>query len=73
MYSQIFPCFDAVFSKFQCGFRKGFDAQHCIFTMVEKWLKILDKGGETGATLTDLSNSFDCIDHNLLIAKLNTY
>ena len=36
MYNQIFPFFDAVFSKFQCGFRKGFNAQHCLLTMAEK-------------------------------------
>ena len=73
MHNQISLYFDSVFSKFQCGFRKGFNAQHCLLTMVEKWRKTLDEGGETGAVLTDLSKAFDCIDHNLLIAKLNAY
>ena len=26
-----------------------------------------------GALLTDFSKDFDCLDHELLIAKLNTY
>ena len=68
-----FPYFDSMFSKFQCGFQKGFNAQHCLLTMVEKWRKTLNEGGETGAVLTDLSKAFDCIDHNLFIAKLNAY
>ena len=73
MYNQIYSYFQTVFSKFQCGFRKGFNTQHCLLAMVEKWRKTLDGGGETGAFLTDLSKAFDCIDHNLLIAKLNAY
>ena len=73
MYNQISPYLDSVFYKFQCGFRKGFNAQHCLLTMVEKWCKSLDKGGETGAVLTDLSKAFYCIDHNSLRAKLNAY
>ena len=73
MYNQIDPYFPSTFSKFHYGFRKGFNAQHCLLGMVEKWCKALDEGGETGAVLTDLSKAFDCIDHNLLIAKLNVY
>ena len=73
MNNQISPYFDLVFSKFQCGFLKGFNAQHCLITMVEKRRKTLDQGGETGAVLTDLSKAIDCMDHNLLIAKLNAY
>ena len=71
MYNQIYPYFDTLFSKFQCGFWKGFNAQHCLLALIEKWRKTLDKGGETGAFLTDLSKAIDCIDHNLLIAKLD--
>ena len=71
MYNQISPYFDSAFSKFQCGFRKGFNAQQCFLTMVEMCRKTLDEGGETRAVLTDLSKAFDYIDHNLLIAKLN--
>ena len=73
MYNQIFPYFDSVLSKFQCEFRKGFNARHCLLTMVEKLPKTLDEGGQTGAVLTDLSKAFDCVDHNLLIAKINAF
>ena len=41
--------------------------------MIEKLREVLDNGGETGTVLTDLFEAFDCINHNLLIAKLNAY
>ena len=62
-----------ILSKFQCGFRKGFSTQYCLFVMTEKWQKCLDNGGVSWAILTVLSKAFDCILHDLLIVKLAAY
>ena len=40
MYNQIYPYFQTLFSKFQSGFWKGFNAQHCLLVMVEKLRKM---------------------------------
>ena len=57
--------------KYHCGFRKGFSAQHCLLAMLEKWKNDVDKGKVFCALLIELSKAFDCLPHELIIAKLN--
>ena len=73
MYDQISKYFETRFSKFQCGFRKGYSAQHCLLAMIEKWKTAVNNGGVFAALVTDLSKAFDCIPRDLIIAKLAGY
>ena len=70
---QITSFMDPLLSKYQCGFRRGFSAQNCLLAMLEKWKSSVDKGKVFGVLLTDLSKAFDCLSHELIIAKLNAF
>ena len=73
VHNQLSKFFECNLSELQCGFRKGFSAQDCLIVLIETWKRMLDKGGTCGALLTDLSKAFDCLPHDLLIAKLHAY
>ena len=62
-----------IFPKYQCGSRKDLSTQHAFLVMLEKMKIARDRKGFCAAALTDLSEAFDCICHDLLIAKLNVY
>ena len=73
MYNRLPKYFDSLLATNQCGFEKGFSSQYCLLVMLEKFKEAIERGNQFGALLTDLSKSFDCIDHKLLIAKLYEY
>ena len=73
MHIQIKNYIDAYLSPFLCGYRKGYNTQTALLSLIEKWKDTLDKKGYSGAILMDLSKAFDTINHELLIAKLHAY
>ena len=70
LYKQLHDYFDKIFSRNQCVFGKGFSVVNCLLPMIEKWRKSLDQGGIYGAMPTVPSKPFDCLPHELIIAKL---
>ena len=73
MHDNMSYYFNGVWLKSQCGFRKGFGAQNCILYMIEAIRKTRDSHGVFAAVVTDLSKAFDCISHELLVAKPHAY
>ena len=56
------------------GSRKGYDTQYALVNLLQKWKKCLyEPDGIVDALLMDLSKAYDCVNHELIIAKLAAY
>ena len=73
MFEQTYEYIDKFLSPYLFGYRKGRSTEQCLAIMIEVWKKALDSFSKAGAVLTDLSKAFDCLNHKLLLAKLNAY
>ena len=73
IYDQLYEYIEHFLNQLLCGFRKAHSTQHALFRLLQKWQKELDSGGFIGTILMDLSKAYDCLPHDLLIAKLEAY
>ena len=64
---------DKILSKFVSAYRKPYSSKRVLLKLTEEWKKSLDDKNIIGAVLMDLSKAFDCIPHDLLMAKLYAY
>ena len=70
---QLVSYFDNFLSAFISAYRKTYSLQHVLIRMIENWTKHLNDSKCVGTIQMDLSKAFDCIPHDLLIAKLHAY
>jgi hypothetical protein len=70
---QLSKYFDKIFNNFLCAFRKGHGCQTTLLRLLEDWKYALDKNEYVAAILMDLSKAFDCLPHDILLAKLHAY
>ena len=62
-----------IFNKFLAAFRSGYGCQSTLLRILEDWKKALDNDEYLVAILMDLSKAFDCLPHDLLLLKLESY
>ena len=70
---KIEPFVNEIMSKFISAYRQKYSSNHVLLRLLEEWKKHLDDKKFVGAVLMDLSKAFDCIPHDLLIAKMEVY
>ena len=73
MFEQTSSYIEKFLSPYLFGYRKGHSTEQCLLIMIEAWRKAVDENCSAGGILTDLSKAFDCLSHELIIAKLEAY
>ena len=73
LLNEMLPFVDNMISSFLSAYRSRYGTQHVLLQLIKQWRECLDNNKVVGGILMDLSKAFDCLRHDLLIAKLEAY
>ena len=73
LLNQMLPFIENVTSSLLSAYQSKCSTQHVLLRLIEPWRTCLDNDRLVGAVLMDLFKAFDCLPHDLLIAKLGAY
>ena len=71
--TQLKETMNNLFIPFITAYREWYNTQHVLIRLIEEQIKNLDNNYIIGAVLMDLSQAFDCIPNDLVIARLAAY
>jgi hypothetical protein len=75
IYNRLYNYFDQqkLFAKDQHGFRLNTSTETATFSLLNTILSSLEHKDIVGSLFLDLQKAFDCVNHDILLAKLNFY
>ena len=56
-----------------CGFRKAHSSRYALFKLLQVCQEELDKSGFVSTILMNFSKTYNCLPHDLLVAKFEAY
>ena len=65
--------FKDILSDFISAYRKNYSCESALLRLTEDWRAGLDNKELVGVISLDLSKAFDCVSHELLLARLKAY
>lgn len=63
----------SLFNNSQYGFRKNHSTEHAVLEFVDRIASSMDANSVPFSLFIDLTKAFDCLDHKILLSKLQCY
>ena len=73
LYDQLSEYLEKYLNTLLCGLREAHSTQYAFVKSLQTWEEELDKSGFVGTILMDLPKAYDCLPHDLLVAKFEAY